>query len=221
MKDSITILLIFCFCAPAWAQKQVIIHRVGQPALRVDVAEVDSITFGDATDIPAEPVDLGLSVRWASYNLGATSPSGYGNYYAWGETEPKETYTEENYTANVTMPSIAGTLYDAASVLWGAEWSMPTQEQIKELTTQCQWTWTAQDGVNGYRVRGPSGNSIFLPAAGQHRADAMNVGSTGYYWSATASKDYATAAYNLNFAGYTGEWSANRSYGFTIRAVRK
>lgn len=210
-----------------WGQKQVVIYREGKSPLRIDVEAVDSIRIEDALPEEHGAVDLGLSVLWASCNLGAVTPEGYGSYFAWGETEPKKTYTEENYVHRSGagyLPlgnSIASSEYDVATKMWGKEWHIPTIEEIDELTQKCTWTWTAQEGVNGYRVTGPSGESIFLPAAGQWREDAMNVGSTGYYWSASASKDYQNAAYNLNFTGYNGRWSANRSYGFCIRPVRK
>lgn len=207
------------------AQKQVVIYRDGRSPIRIDIEVVDSIRIEDALPEPHEAVDLGLKVLWAACNIGAEAPEGYGSYFAWGEVAPKELYTEENYlyfnnADGITLPQeISGTEYDAAAVLWKGEWRMPTIADIEELTTRCTWTWTAENKVNGYRVTGPSGKSIFLPAAGQQRDVPINVGSTGYYWSSTLSNEYTTAAYNLNFTGYTGRWSANRSYGFAIRPV--
>lgn len=207
------------------AQRQVVIYRDGRSPMRFDLEAVDSICFEDALPEQHEVVDLGLNVLWAACNIGAEAPEGYGSYFAWGEVTPKEQYTEENYlyfnnAEGITLPQdISGTEYDAATVLWKGEWRMPTIADIEELTTQCTWTWTAENKVNGYRVTGPSGKSIFLPAAGQQRDVPINVGSTGYYWSSTLSNEYTTAAYNLNFTGYTGRWSANRSYGFAIRPV--
>ncbi len=110
-----------------------------------------------------EYADLGLSVKWATCNVGASSPSDYGNYYAWGETTPKGTYTEENSkTYGKNMGSIAGnSQYDAARANWGGSWRLPTASEIDELKSKCKYVWTTKGGVNGYKVTGPNGNSIF------------------------------------------------------------
>lgn len=203
-------------------EKQMVVYHTDGTTTRIDVAGIDYVCFENAIYDTHEAIDLGLSVKWAACNIGATLPSDYGDYFAWGETAPKETYTESNYTVGDDCMNPAKNLtaeHDAAHVVWGFNWRMPTITEIDELSSRCTWTWTAQNGVSGYRITGPSGNSIFLPAAGQVRSEVINAGSTGYYWSSTLSKDYSTAAYNLNFTGYTGRWSANRSYGFSIRAV--
>lgn len=216
-------LLLTMFSMTMKAQeKQMVVYHSNGTTTRIDITAIDSVCFENAIYDTHEAIDLGLSVKWAACNIGATQASDYGNYFAWGETSPKNTYTEENYTVGNDCMNPAKNLlsdYDAAHATWGFNWRMPTIAEIDELSSRCTWTWTAQNGVSGYRITGPSGNSIFLPAAGQMRDKAVNVGSTGYYWSATLSNDYSTAAYNLNFTGYTGRWSANRSYGFTIRAV--
>ena len=115
-----------------------------------------------------EYVDLGLSVMWATCNIGADSPEDYGNYYAWGETETKDTYTSSNsVTYGVSMSDFSGSAYsDAATANWGSTWRMPTSSEIDELISDCTWTWTTLNDVNGYEVTGTNGNSIFLPAAG-------------------------------------------------------
>lgn len=158
-------------------------------------------------------------------DVGAATPEEYGNYFAWGETVTKDSYTEENYVyaekgAYKDLPKdIAGTEYDAATAIWKGEWRMPNINEVEELAKNCTWTWTAQKEVNGYRIVGPSGKEIFLPAAGQWRNAPINVGSAGYYWTSSLSDEYSSAAYNLNFTGFSGRWSANRAYGFCIRAV--
>ena len=206
--------------------KQMVIYRDGRMPLYINVEDVDSITFTDHVVEQHDYADLGLSTLWATTNIGADKPEGYGYYFAWGETETKSSYTTDNYKYaseggnTETLPkNISATKYDAATTMWQGEWRMPTIEEIEELTQKCTWTWTSTNGINGYRVVGPSGKEIFLPAAGQWRDEAINVGSTGYYWSATLSDDYPTAAYNLNFTGFAGRWNANRAYGFTIRPV--
>lgn len=220
--------ILFCLllCAPMWAQKQVVVYREGRSPLRINLLQVDSIRIEDAVVEEHEAVDLGLSVQWATCNIGAELPESYGNYYAWGEVKTKAIYTENNYKHmkdGQFVPlgqNIAGTTYDVARQQWGGDWRLPTVAEVEELAQRCVWTWTSQNGVNGYLITGPSGDNIFLPAAGQKRSEALNVGSTGYYWTATPASDYPSAAYNLNFSGYAGRWSANRSYGFTVRAVR-
>ena len=106
-------------------------------------------------------VDLGLpsGLKWATCNVGATSPEDYGNYYAWGETTTKESYNESNYTIyGQQISDFSGNAtYDAARANWGGPWRMPTQTEMQELIDNCTWTWTSQSGVNGCKVTGPNG----------------------------------------------------------------
>lgn len=207
-------------------RRQMVVYRNGLSPLRINVETIDYITVEPAQAESHDFTDLGLSVMWATCNIGADAPEQYGDYFAWGETEPKDSYTEQNYLLtkdgvfDSSIKEISATQYDAATVLWQDTWRMPTITEVEELASRCTWTWTSLNGTNGYRVTGPSGQSIFLPAAGQKRESTVNAGSTGYYWTGTLSAEYTTAAYNLNFTGYNGRWSANRAYGFTIRPVR-
>ena len=113
-----------------------------------------------------EYVDLGLSVMWATCNIGASKPEDYGNKYAWGETKTKSSYTKNNsITYDKYMKNITGNAqYDAATANWGGKWRMPTREDFKELINKCTWNYTTQNGKQGYKVTGPNGNSIFLPS---------------------------------------------------------
>ena len=186
-----------------------------------------------------EYVDLGLSVKWATCNVGATKPEEYGDYFAWGETEPKDYYdwstykwcngsydTQTKYNTNSSYGTVDNNTTldlsdDAARANWGGSWRMPTHEEQEELRTQCTWTWTTQNGVNGYTVTGPNGNSIFLPAAGYRYDSSLDyAGSYGRYWSSSLSTDYPYYAYELYFnSDYVG-WSNNdRCIGFTVRPV--
>ncbi len=163
-------------------------------------------------------VDLGLSVKWATCNVGATSPEEYGNYYAWGETEPKTTiYTwatykwcngsEDTLTKYCTSSS-RGTVDnktvldpedDAAAVNWGGAWRMPTDAEWTELRENCTWTWTTKNGVNGYEVKGTNGNSIFLPAAGYRYGGFLyDAGSDGSYWSSSLYTDGPSRALDVD-----------------------
>lgn len=118
-------------------------------------------------------VDLGLSVRWATANVGANTPSGVGGFYAWGETSTKSEYWRENYSYcsasgydfNYFNPlaDICGTQYDVATKKLGDGWRMPTLAEANELITKCTWTREDVDGVKVYRVTGPNGNSIIIP----------------------------------------------------------
>ena len=147
-------------------------------AYTASIQSVDSITFvaetqeiGEAEISTNQEVDLGLSVNWSAYNLGATSPEMLGDRYAWGEVETKEKFTVENYAfANLRDSvfadlgyNICGTKYDAARKNWGGSWRMPTRNEVDELCEKCTWTWVKFNGVEGFKVTGPNGNSIFLP----------------------------------------------------------
>ena len=168
-------------------------------------------------------VDLGLpsGTKWATCNVGSTTPEGYGDYFAWGETSTKSTYTQDNYTYTGdpnNLPSSA----DAATANWGSGWRMPTQTEMKELINNCTVTWTIQNGVNGRLFTGSNGNSIFLPAAGcRNGSELYHADSYGYYWSSLLDSSTPTHAWQLNFGSSscsTGR-SYSRTHGFTVRAV--
>ena len=208
--------------------------------------EVDGVPYyGDARHYGYEFVDLGLSsgTKWANMNVGASQPSDYGNYYAWGETDTKTSYTSGTYKyGNQSLGDdydIAGTEYDAAHVNMGGAWRMPTKAQMQELYSECTWTWTSQDGVNGYRVTGKNDKSIFLPAAGFMEGSSLNYNVRGgTYFSSTLAgdgsskvwtlywqKDYTadifvrSTADNYNRFGYSNERPVDRYYGRPVRAV--
>ncbi len=171
-----------------------------------------------------EYVDLGLSVKWATCNVGASTPGDYGNYYAWDETTTKSNYTESNSTTyGKHMNSIADNgSYDVARKEWGSSWRIPTEGEFYELIDNCTWTWTTQNGHNGYKVTSKkNGNSIFLPAAGwRDGASSDHQGGYGSYWSATLDESDAGRAYGLGF--YDGDsyvfWD-DRACGRTVRPV--
>lgn len=173
-------------------------------------------------------VDLGLSVCWASYNVGASSPSERGIFYAWGETYVKSDFTETTYNYHNGYDytsigrNIAGTSYDVARSEWGGSWRMPTQAEMQELVNRCNWYWTTVNGTSGYRVVGPNGNSIFLPAGGWFSGDEL-LGSdvNGNYWTSSAVSGSSSSAYYLDFydeGDYEVE-SFTRKTGFSIRPV--
>ena len=163
-------------------------------------------------------VDLGLSVKWATMNVGATSPEGYGDYFAWGETSPKDDYSYYNWATYKWCEGSGTTLTkynvdenkgivdnktvldasdDAAHMNWGSAWRMPTEAEMLELcnTVNCTWEWTSQNNVSGYIVTskkiGYTDKYIFLPASGSLDMGRVEIGSAGNYWYAT-----------LNFLSY-------------------
>ena len=143
-----------------------------------------------------EYVDLGLSVKWATCNFGATSSEEYGTYMD----------------------------YDKALVAckyWGGTWRLPTKEEMSELVDFCSWNWTTQNGFNGYKVTGPNGNSIFLPATGRRDGSSLDyAGEDGFYWSSTPYESSIFGAYYLDFySSEHGVYFDIRSYGRSVRPV--
>ncbi len=196
----------------------------------------------------AEPVDLGLSVKWSAYNLGADCPEGYGAIFSWGETEPKqtcvwETYkwstgrenTVTKYCLNEEYGPVDGKAAldpedDAAHVKLGEGWRIPTRAEIEELMFSCKWTWTKDyngTGVSGYIVSGREPGfeekSIFLPTAGYiGNVGPQYAGSNGSYWSSELFNPSATPifVYCLAFDFLKPDWgSGYRFHGRSIRPV--
>ena len=171
-----------------------------------------------------EYVDLGLSVKWATCNVGASSPGDYGHYYAWGETTTKSDYTEANSTTDgKQMSNIAGNpTWDVACNKWGSPWRLPTEKEFQELIDNCTWTWITQNGHNGHKVTSKkNGNSIFLPAAGcRFGTSSYNQGAVGDYWSATPDESDAGGAYFLSFNdGRRDVFWDSRHGGNSVRPV--
>ena len=197
----------------------------------------------DVVEAKVNMVDLGLpsGTLWADRNVGADSPEAYGDYFAWGETTTKSTYNWSTYKwcrgSSDTMTKYCTKRYygtvdnmtvldledDAAYVNMGAEWRMPTYDEQEELRNNCTWTWTTQSGTEGYRVTGPNGKSIFLPAAGGRSDSSLSyAGSNGYYWSASLVESSPDDAWSLYFnSSYHGAHYGNRYFGRTVRAVAR
>ncbi len=189
-----------------------------------------------------EYVDLGLSVKWATCNVGADSLEDYGDYFAWGETKPKSSYIWSTYKwcqgsrhtiTKYCTDSYFGTVDnktqldlsdDAARANWGGSWRMPTDEEFFELREKCSWTWTTQNGVKGYKVS-RNGNSIFLPAAGYRDYSSLYEASwKGYYWSSSLCADGSEVGSEdagcVDFASSFVDWGYDsRCYGLPVRPV--
>lgn len=131
-----------------------------------------------------EYVDLGLSVKWAKCNIGASSPENPGDYFGWGSTTAND---HAGWFGDDPIMEISGTNYDVARKLWGDTWRMPTSSEMNELLSKCTWVWTTLNGKNGYAVIGPNGSSIFLPAASCMNKNLVSFGEDGYYWTSTRS----------------------------------
>ena len=188
-----------------------------------------------------EYVDLGLSVKWAAMNLGATRVSDRGGHYAWGETGNKADYTWSTYKHGTSADDLSKYSYtdngialqaadDAAHVNWGGAWRMPTGTEWEELCDRCNctWEWTSVDETPGYRVtskkEGYTDKSIFLPAAGYYRGCSIEgAESSGYYWSSTRNKPFADRALCLYFIPtFIGIGNNGfRNGGFSVRPVIK
>ena len=184
-------------------------------------------------------VNLGLSVQWATMNVGATTPENYGYYFAWGETSTKSSYSWSTYKyckgTETTMTkycqsSSYGTVDnkttleaedDAAHVNWGGTWRMPTDAECTELREQCTWKWTTQNGIKGYLVTSKkNGNSIFLPAAGYRTGTCLYYGSDGRYWSSSLRGNYSLSAYGVSFnSDDVNRYYSNRYIGLYVRPV--
>lgn len=232
-------------------KKQRLLYYVIAFAITLEVSTCLTSCSNDDTPTPEEqakygqpePVDLGLSVKWANMNVGANLPHESGSYFAWGETSQKATYDWKTYkfldngifehlTKYCSMSSqgkVDGKMIleaedDAAHVIWGGEWRMPTRMEMEELCKRCRWETTTVSGVKGIRVTGPSGKSIFLPAAG-YRVDGEHRDNDeqyyGTYWTSSVALDNSNNAYSSYF--YTNYFVLTdddvRRIGKTIRPV--
>lgn len=201
-----------------------------------------SLDFEQNPEEEHEAVDLGLSVKWATMNVGANSPEEYGDYFAWGETKPKTEYYWSNYkycngsentlTKYCTQSSYGYNGFtdgftellpedDAATANWGGGWRMPTQAQVQELFDNCTLIWTRRNNINGILVTGPSGGQIFLPANGCHNGSSYTSGSTGNYWCSEFNASGKNYVYDLHFLSNGWDWNYDERYhGHCVRPVR-
>jgi len=192
-------------------------------------AQWENITRGQSNG--HDWVDLGLpsGTKWATCNVGAETPEGYGDYFAWGETTTKESYVRGTYTyydeAGLHLNKYNGqdsitileSTDDAATAIWGASWRMPTAEEFDELQNNCTVIWTNQNGINGNLFVGSNGNSIFMPSADCSYA---GISGYGYYWSSSLYTHIISEAICLRFnSEYCYLYHIYRSYGLSVRPV--
>ena len=221
---------IFAVSMLAMAQLKLYVHQNDGSYTEFIAAAVDSITFSEQTpekDVANgyEYVDLGLTsgALWATCNLGADKPEEYGDYFAWGELKHKYRYEMNNYVGN------ASGKYDVYNILeleddvvykrMGGAWHIPSPAEINELKDECEWTWTSINNVNGYEVKGPNGNTIFMPAAGVFSETLSSVGEGAIY---RANAKVSDLTFNLHFSEKYGvsAYYENEPYpGYSIRPV--
>lgn len=245
MKKQLVSILALIICAvfseTTVMAQGIIVYKKNGGQIKIPYTELDSIVSYSRNEIQGyEYVDLGLSVKWAKCNVGAYFPEDYGDYYAWGETTTKSDYDWDTYKwckgtydtmTKYCTDSYYGTVDnrttltssdDVAYVKLGSNWRLPTEEEMNELEKDCTWTWTTQRGVNGMKVTGPNGNSIFLPAAGYcYNSNFEAQGHAGYYWSATLLSYSNQAGNTLYFRSddRTAGLGWKRHMGFPIRPV--
>lgn len=191
------------------------------------------IVLKDGTEIviplgaqsPYKAINLGLSVKWASFNLGATTSSEQGGLYLWGDVANSGMVP---YYEAPNINNICGTKYDIVRATWGGSWRLPSRAEQTELVTQCTWTRTIVNGVEGMKVTGRNGNSIFLPPTGYGLPQSGPIGQTqivdvdnGYYWVGESYSDtYGRFGYVFHYNEkshyYNASWNAN----FAKMAIR-
>ena len=171
-----------------------------------------------------QSVNLGLSIEWAGWNIGANAPEQLGGLYGWADPTGDLTSTNfDDYPAATPPTNICGSQYDIATAKWGGQWRMPTVEEANELAEKCEWKWIEYKSVPGILVTGPNGNSIFLPAAASRTGNEVSnqVGQRGCYWTGSLYPNNSNFAYYLYFwtNGHDGDRNTRRYIGHSVRAV--
>lgn len=256
------LLLMVASMHTVWAQKQgsltedkakVVLYVAGNKAYECNISQLDSIIFVNekpVIDDIHEWVDLDLpsGTLWATCNVGANSPEEYGDYFAWGEIEPKSDYSWNTYKyckgygSNCKMTKYCTSRYDgydnfidykkelesmddAATTNWGDDWQMPNDEQFKELANNFYTTmvWTTQNDVEGYMITSNSnGMAIFLPAAGYYiGTNFFDEKRYGYYWTRTLANVSDSGSHLIFHQGDLRMSSQMRYIGYLVRPVRK
>lgn len=212
MKKFLLLLGIWIIGQCVYAQKYVMdITQKDGNVIRYNASDVERLIWEKH-----EGIELGLSVKWATCNIGANRPEELGDYFAWGETAKKDYYDWSKYRFAYLDKAIG--LYkmnkyyhsygygdkkydleledDVVHSRWGSNWRMPTKAEQEELLNKCSWEWTEQNGINGCKVTGPNGNYIFLPAGGYRKNRDLNgVNINGFYWSRSGATGTGSVAH--------------------------
>ena len=239
--------VVLCIAHLVNAQLKLYVYENDGEVSSFVASEVDSISFTAPSYYSIEPndeesfeyVDMGLSVRWGTCNVGAATPEEYGYYFAWGEVETKDYYQLNNYRwaasvsgmilkyctnsflGNVDNKTQLEPEDDAARVICEDMWRIPTENEFNELINNCSITWTSSNGVYGLEfVSKKNGNSIFIPAAGYYYDVEKDASSFGYYWTSSLDINDSTRAkqFAFNEDGHILSGST-RYFGQTIRPV--
>ena len=176
-------------------------------------------------------IDLGLpnGTKWACCNVGSPSPEMSGGYYAWGETDIKSSYDKENYRHGELsnqlpqrMGNIAGSEYDVARKQCGSSWEMPSSYKWQELIDYCKWDWVKYKGHHGWKVTGPNGNKLFIPACGMKGgSELISEEEHGHYWASDwDAQERRPMSFDTN-GGYYGvrPTISYVTYGFNVRPI--
>lgn len=239
--------VVLCIAHLVNAQLKLYVYENDGEVSSFVASEVDSISFTAPSYYSIEPndeesfeyVDMGLSVKWGTCNVGAATPEEYGYYFAWGEVETKDYYQLNNYRwaasvsgmilkyctnsflGNVDNKTQLEPEDDAARVICEDMWRIPTENEFNELINNCSITWTSSNGVYGLEfVSKKNGNSIFIPAAGYYYDVEKDASSFGYYWTSSLDINDSTRAkqFAFNEDGHNLS-SSTRYFGQTIRPV--
>ena len=215
----------------------ILVAKFAEPSVDIDPVEIDLNPSGSIGGY--DYVDLGLSVMWATYNVGASSLEEFGEYYAWGETTPYNNFTNINYFWShypCSPDRVIASIYDAATVNWGDQWRMPTYEEQQELSNGCKWIWVENldnSNVSGYvGVSLKNNKCIFLPASGykSHHDYEQPTETDAIYWSSTAVAEWGMLGFQAGTAANCIEFMPKRDNpvtwsiwamgkGATVRAV--
>ena len=213
---------------------------------RTRMAPIEVVPTGEPMAIPVA-VDLGLSVKWATFNVGATKPEEYGDYFAWGETESKSDYSWNNYKwwngndgvferynydesyGIIDNKQLLELEDDAARANWGGYWRMPTINELKELYANCTMIPETINGVKGIRffsnIEGYTNASVFFPYSGFHSAtNSSDINECGNYWSSSIAEGYLSVRARFSYVGDEQQYNhcnyvANRCLGISVRPV--
>ena len=242
VRVGIVLVLLFVGSMSVSAQYYVNFWKTDGTRIEYPVSDIDKVSI-TGTKLPAfkaEYVDLGLSVKWATCNMGSVLPTGYGMYYAWGELQDKTEnpiykwydnstrkytkYVFVEYMGSIDMKYRLDPQDDAAYKLGGSEWRIPTSDEMQELIDSCNWIWADSNGVNGYIVKSKKNeNSIFLPAAGRFydgAAEPQERNIAGYYMTNTVNTLSNDGCYRLSlYAAGFGMTYDRRSNGYSVRPV--
>lgn len=211
-----------------WYEEDVLLsesteYSFPMPSHNVTLTAAFTINKSEEKVSTDEAIDLGLSVKWAPRNIGATASDEYGGLYGWGDaTGLNQSLLFDEYPSATPPANISGTEYDIALAKWGKDWRLPTVEETLELVEKCTWEWAQIENINGMHITGPNGNSIFLPACASRNGETVSTqqGQRGCYWTCSLYSN-SNFAYYLYFyeRGLYGDRNNRRYMGMAVRPV--